>query len=128
MTSAGTPPPSRVRCNCGAFSSTSRPSARSPRTALCSRCRIPIRRSPAPPLPCQSLPHPAPSLAVLAVSEWKQDGAWVPLSGRAQLVVTAPLEGLHAGDEVELTGRLSAPQPPANPGEEDGAGQLRDNR
>jgi competence protein ComEC len=51
---------------------------------------------------------------------------WLPVSGRARLVVEDRLDKLHVGDEVDVIGRLSAPATPGNPGEEDHASRLRD--
>jgi competence protein ComEC len=66
--------------------------------------------------------------AILRVAEVKTGTGWIPISGRAQLYVSEPLQGFHVGDEVEVVGRLQAPAGPANPGEMDYAGYLRDQR
>jgi hypothetical protein len=84
-------------------------------------------RLPAPPHdPLRSLDHPANSTATLRVTALNQRDAWLPASGRVRLTVNGPADGLHAGDEVEAVGRLSAPHGPANPGEFDYAAFLRD--
>jgi competence protein ComEC len=75
-----------------------------------------------------SLPHPDSAVAVLGVTQLEEDDSWLPVSGRASLRVEGPLEGLHAGDEVDVLGLLSAPQGPANPGEFDEASHGRDQR
>src|SRR5262249_34990564 len=66
------------------------------------------------------------TMSILCVSECRLRGEWVPVSGRAQLQVAGKLTGLHAGDEVEIVGRLQEPQGPANPGERDYARELRE--
>ena len=45
-------------------------------------------------------------------------------SGRIRMTVTGELEGIHAGDTIEATGWLTAPNGPANPGEFDWAAQV----
>jgi competence protein ComEC len=76
--------------------------------------------------PLQSFDHPDSTVSVLRVREVKADEDWVRASGRARLTVAGHLDGLHAGDEVEVVGRLAAPPGPANPGEFDFANHLRD--
>jgi competence protein ComEC len=79
------------------------------------------------PTPLVSLPRSDLTFTVLAVTHLKQED-WTPVSGRVQVVVRGPLEGLHVGDEVEVVGLLSRPRPPANPGEDDYASALREQR
>jgi competence protein ComEC len=67
-----------------------------------------------------------PTVAVLRVSQIKQDTDWVAASGRAQLRVSGSLSPLHVGDEIEIVGRLQLPHGPANPGEADQATKVRD--
>jgi competence protein ComEC len=74
----------------------------------------------------QSFGHPDSTVSVLRVHTVKGDEDWIPASGRARLTVAGRLESVHAGDEVEVVGRLVAPQGPANPGEFDFASHLRD--
>jgi competence protein ComEC len=76
--------------------------------------------------PLRSMESKDPTVAVLGVSQLRQLDGWITVSGRARLVVTERLPVLHVGDEVEVIGRLSAPRGPANPGEFDYAGHLRD--
>jgi competence protein ComEC len=78
--------------------------------------------------PWISVNRSEPTLAVLHVSHLKQAEDWMPVSGRAQLAISAPLAGLHVGDEIEVVGRLTAPHGPANPGEADRLALLRDQR
>jgi competence protein ComEC len=86
----------------------------------------PLRLPAAPHDPLRSLDHPANSTATLRVTAMNQRDAWLPASGRVRLTVNGPADGLHAGDEVEAVGRLSAPRGPSNPGEFDYAAFLRD--
>jgi competence protein ComEC len=65
---------------------------------------------------------------VLAVNAMKQELDWQPVSGLALIHTTHPLQDVHVGDRVEVAGRLRSPDPPANPGEFDYAGILRDQR
>src|SRR5262249_25452961 len=53
---------------------------------------------------------------------------WLPVSGRVRLTVGGRLDGLRAGDEIEVIGWLSSPPPPMNPGEADNQDRLRDER
>jgi competence protein ComEC len=69
-----------------------------------------------------------PTHVTLAVSALETADGWQPASGIAWLSVPGPLEGLHAGDEVEAAGWLAAPAPPQNPGEWDYRKFLRDQR
>ena len=59
--------------------------------------------------------------SILQVVARKDDEGWRPAKGRADLSVSAPLEDIHRGDEVEVVGRLQAFSPPMNPGEIDRA-------
>jgi competence protein ComEC len=84
------------------------------------------------------------TVAVIRVSQLRRADDWMPVSGRARLIVAARLSNLHAGDEIEVVGRLSAPHGaslselddrrlsaphgPANPGEFDYAAYLLDQR
>src|SRR5205085_5591614 len=64
--------------------------------------------------------------AVLRVHALKQNNDWVTASGRARLVVSEKLHGVHIGDEVEVVGRLLRPDVAANPGEFDFDSYLKD--
>ncbi len=68
------------------------------------------------------------TFAVLEVSQLKQATGWLPVSGRAQLVVEQEALGCHVGDDVEVVGWLRTPRRPANPGEADHATDLQDRR
>jgi competence protein ComEC len=74
------------------------------------------------------LPQGDTAVSVLAVSQMRRGDDWLPVSGRARLVVEGRLQELHVGDEVDVIGRLYAPPSPMNPGEVDHAAQLRDQR
>src|SRR5262249_19534995 len=78
--------------------------------------------------PLRTFPRSEPRRAALAVTQLRQRDNWRTVSGRAQLIVAGHLNGLHVGDKVEVVGRLSAPQGPANPGEFDYESYLRDQR
>jgi competence protein ComEC len=85
------------------------------------------RRMPAPsvPDPLLSQAEQGSATVVLNVTTLAGRHGPEPLSGRARLVVAAPagvsveklLAGMHAGDEVEVAGRLESPRQPGNPGE-----------
>jgi competence protein ComEC len=66
------------------------------------------------------------TLAILEVSHLRRDGRWVPVSGQARLRVEGVLTDLHAGDSVEVVGRLARLPSPSNPGEWDASGYYRD--
>ncbi len=84
-------------------------------------------RLPAPPHdPLRSMDRPATSSVTLRVTALARGEEWLPASGRVRLMIGGPAEGVHAGDEVEVVGRLAAPHGPANPGEFDYAAFLRD--
>jgi competence protein ComEC len=78
--------------------------------------------------PLVSLPRTEPTRCVLEVKEIEPGELWIRASGKAQLHVDGRLDGLHVGDELELTGWLSRPSPPMNPGEYDYASRLLDQR
>ena len=85
---------------------------------------IPRRRPPDDPLRLPALTET--TAGVLDVSEAARGGDWQPAGGRARLSVAGPLDGLKAGDAVEVVGWLTKPAAPANPGEFDSASLLRD--
>lgn len=78
--------------------------------------------------PLRFFPRPNKTKAVVQVGHLMSNAAWVPVSGRAQLVVSGELEDFHVGDEIEVNGQLESPAGPANPGEFDYASYLRDQR
>jgi competence protein ComEC len=88
----------------------------------------PSRFPAAPPNPLVSVPRPAITTSVLRVAAVNRLDQWITASGRVRLIVEARLDGLHAGDEVEVTGRLTTPAPPSNPGEWDYRSSLLDAR
>jgi competence protein ComEC len=73
-----------------------------------------------------SIPKADPTRATLRVTELRTKDDWLPVSGRAHLVVNGPLPSVHAGDSVQIVGRVQMPHGPANPGEYDYAAFLRD--
>jgi len=78
--------------------------------------------------PLRSMPRGDPTSATLAVTALHGRDDWQPVGGRVRLIVAGHLTRLHIGDEVEVVGRLRAPQGPANPGEFDQEAYLRDQR
>jgi competence protein ComEC len=81
-----------------------------------------------PPTPLRSFPLPQRTWAVLRVTALRLEDDWIPVSGKVRLTVADRWEGPHVGDRIEVSGRLSTPQGPANPGEFDYAAFLRDQR
>lgn len=69
--------------------------------------------------PLLTMQRTVTTTTVLAVTAVHTPDGWTPATGRARLVVEGGLDGLHLGDLVEVSGRLSVPEPPANPGERD---------
>jgi competence protein ComEC len=86
----------------------------------------PLHTPASPHDPLRTLDRPESTTGVLRVTHLRLRDDWVEVSGRVRLLVTGSLDGLHAGDEVEAVGRLSLAHGPANPGEFDYAGFLRD--
>lgn len=78
--------------------------------------------------PLQSIARLDPTYAALRVTQLRLGDDWISVSGRARLTVAGHLAGPHVGDLVEVVGRLSTPLRPANPGEQDQAALLRDQR
>ena len=66
--------------------------------------------------PLRSIPRTDPTLAVVEVTRRWDGSDWQMLHGRVQMSIDGHLEGFHAGDEIEVVGRLIAPSGPANPG------------
>lgn len=64
----------------------------------------------------------------VGVRQLEHRGDWHAVSGSVQATVAGRRNRLHIGDEVELTGMLFLPAPPANPGEFNYAEFLRDQR
>jgi competence protein ComEC len=88
----------------------------------------PVRYRAAKPDPLVTEPKGETTSTVLAVTAVESRDGWVPASGRVRLTVEGELSGLHAGDALEVTGRLAKPQPAASPGERDGREHLLDQR
>jgi competence protein ComEC len=76
--------------------------------------------------PLQSFIHRPTTRAVMHVDWIRQRYEWIASSGLVRLTVTGVVQGLHVGDQVEVVGRLLAPQRPGNPGEADYTAFLRD--
>jgi competence protein ComEC len=79
----------------------------------------PDRFRPPKPDPMLTQQRTATSAGVLEVSEIETAEGWRPASGRVRLSVEGHLSDLHCGDVVEVTGRLTKPGAPHNPGERD---------
>jgi competence protein ComEC len=75
-----------------------------------------------------SRPRSDVTVANVALSAVEVGGTWQSASGHARLTVEGSLSDLRLGDEVEVTGWLSQPPAPMNPGEWDYASHLRDDR
>jgi competence protein ComEC len=73
-----------------------------------------------------SLARADATVCVFAVSAVRIGDDWRPASGYARLNVAGRLSDIHAGDEIELVGRLSTPRGAENPGERDDAAFLKD--
>jgi competence protein ComEC len=86
---------------------------------------IPVRRKENP---LVSQPRTDVTSGVLELTEVEQGGGWVRTSGKGHFRIDGRLEGFHVGDEVEMTGWLSRPQSPMNPGESDYASRMLDRR
>jgi competence protein ComEC len=78
--------------------------------------------------PLLTMQRAASSAAVLDVSEIDGVEGWRPASGKVRLAVEGRLDDVHCGDVVEVTGRLSRPDGPHNPGERDHRSLLLDRR
>jgi competence protein ComEC len=76
--------------------------------------------------PLRSFDTSDPTVAVIEVTQVMFKPEWSAVSGKARLSVAGHITGLHAGDEVDVIGRLVAPRGAANPGEFDYADHLRD--
>ncbi len=88
----------------------------------------PDRFRPPKPDPLLTQQRAASSASVLDVSEIETPDGWRPASGRVRLSVEGHLSDVHCGDVVEVTGRLSKPDGPHNPGERDYRAFLLDRR
>jgi competence protein ComEC len=76
--------------------------------------------------PLRSLQSGDTTMLVLRATQISNNGAWVDVSGRLQVIVHGRAEELHVGDELQAVGQLSTIPGPANPGEFDYAGLMRD--
>src|SRR4051794_35293490 len=76
--------------------------------------------------PLRSVPEAARTHALLDTECLIDDAGEHSVSGRVALTLTAAHAPLHAGDELEVTGWLSLPRPPDNPGERDYRADLFD--
>ncbi len=88
----------------------------------------PDRFRPPPHDPLLTVQRDASSTGVLEVTAVDGVDGWQPASGRVRLSVEGHLNDVHCGDAVEVTGRLTRPDGPHNPGEWDYRGHLLDRR
>jgi competence protein ComEC len=78
--------------------------------------------------PLVSLPHTDSTTIFLETQRLQGDGAERPVSGNLRVLAPGRLTGVHVNDRVSVTGWLSAPHGPGNPGEWDPSGYLLDRR
>lgn len=76
----------------------------------------------------RTIPAADTTRVVVRATHLKQNELWEPVSGLAQVTVGGLLPDRHVGEVVEIVGRLTAPQGPANPGEFDYEAFLQDQR
>lgn len=76
--------------------------------------------------PLRSMARGGNTTTVLRVTEMRRGDNWVSASGRVRALGVEGWPELHVGDAVEMVGQLTRVAPPANPGEFDYAGQMRD--
>lgn len=69
--------------------------------------------------PLLTVQREASSVGVLDVTAVDGVEGWQPASGKLRLSVEGHLSDVHCGDVVEVTGRLTRPDGPHNPGERD---------
>jgi competence protein ComEC len=74
----------------------------------------------------RSMAMPEHTTTVLVATHLRDGDRWDEVTGKALLTAAGTLPDLHTGDEVEVTGRLVQLTGPANPGEFDVAGLMRD--
>ncbi|HVK08184.1 MAG TPA: ComEC/Rec2 family competence protein [Gemmataceae bacterium] len=74
--------------------------------------------------PLTARPRPDSTTAMMSVTAIDVSGVWVPASGRVRMSVEGAFSAVHVGDTVDVTGVLSRPTPPLNPGEADRAAAL----
>ncbi|MEI7686971.1 MAG: ComEC/Rec2 family competence protein [Planctomycetota bacterium] len=90
------------------------------------RLAAPLQHVPGSDDPLQTILRPDANRLVIDVHSVLGAGGVEPLRGRVVAYVAAKVESLYVGDEIEAQGRLVSPAGPSNPGEFDGARELRD--
>jgi competence protein ComEC len=78
--------------------------------------------------PLLTVQREASSSGVLELTAVGTGDGWQAASGRLRLAVDGRLDDLHCGDVLEVTGRLTRPDGPLNPGERDQRSLLLDRR
>ena len=84
------------------------------------------QHTPALPDPLRSIEAGESTSTILRATSLRRGDVWTTASGRVHLMISGPPLELHAGDEVEVVGRLSLIHGPANPGETDASATWRD--
>lgn len=72
-------------------------------------------------------PLPTTSL-LIRVDSIETSAGWIPASGKVRVTIEGHLEGIHAGDALEIFGQLSLPPLPDNPGQTNWRAVYRDER
>ena len=75
--------------------------------------------------PLTTFPPGEQSRANVNIVRLRHQGQWQKVSGYVRLSTNERLTDIHVGDEIEVTGHLSYPRSPGNPGERDAAASLR---
>ena len=88
----------------------------------------PERLSCSPPTPLRAIPGSERSRLLVEVTAIRNGREWRPASGVCQLTAEGHLLDIHAGDKLQVFGRLARPAPPLNPGEFDFAAFARADR
>ena len=83
------------------------------------------QHTPALPDPLRSIEAGDSTAAILRATALRRGDDWIAVSGRVHLMIAGPSLDLHAGDEMEVVGRLSLVHGPANPGEADASATWR---
>jgi competence protein ComEC len=78
--------------------------------------------------PLRAMPERTRTLCQMHVQHIESGARWMDASGRAQLAIDGELTAMHAGQSVEVLGKIIAPPHAMNPGEFDYANYLRGRR
>ncbi len=83
-----------------------------------------VRAAP-PDDPTSTMPAEPRSQIIVAVTKVRDGQEWRPASGRTQVTIPGPAIAVRAGDQLRISGTLSAITKPLNPGEFDFANHQR---